>query len=88
MEPRLADKLSRLSKMLSRFPFVSTDDTYEFSEEFYGTFQEDGDIALTLKTSTGRISVQGWNEPQFRLVVVQRIRAKDRESALGKMYLR
>ncbi|KLU40174.1 MAG: hypothetical protein AA931_00595 [Peptococcaceae bacterium 1109] len=86
VEPRLADKLSRLSKMLSRFPFVSTDDTYEFSEEFYGTFQEDGDIALTLKTSTGRISVQGWNEPQFRLVVVQRIRAKDRESALGKMY--
>lgn len=86
VEFRLADKLSKLSKMISRFPFVSQEDTYEFTEEFHGTFQEEGDIICKLSTGSGRISVQGWNEPGFLLVVTQRIRAKDRETALGKMY--
>jgi len=86
VEYRLADKLSRLSKMISRFPFVSPEDVYEFSEEVEGTFRQDGDILCKLKTANGRIRVRGWTEPGFRLTVLQRVRAKDRDAALARMH--
>ena len=86
VEYRLADRLSKLSKMISRFPFVSQEDTYEFRQEFQGSFKQDGDIVCKLRTGNGRISVRGCSDPGFRLTVVQRIRAKDRETALSKLH--
>lgn len=85
-ELRLSDRLAKLSKMITRFPFVGQEDTYEFTEDYHGTFAENGDILCKLSTGSGRVTVRGWNEPGFRLRVTQRIRGKEREAALAKLY--
>src|SRR5690554_2998650 len=85
-EFRLSDKLAKISKMISRFPFVAQEDTFEFTEEFKGDLAHDGDIICKLNTGNGRVSVKGWNEPGYRLRIIQRIRAKDRETALTRLH--
>ena len=82
-ELRLSDRLAKLSKMITRFPFVGQEDTYEFTEDYHGTFAENGDILCKLSTGSGRVTVRGWNEPGFRLRVTQRIRGKS-GGCLGK----
>ncbi|NLM38851.1 MAG: DUF4097 domain-containing protein [Firmicutes bacterium] len=85
-ELRLSDRLAKLSKMITRFPFVGQEDTYEFTDDYHGSFVESGDILCKLSTGSGRVTVRGWNEPGYRLRVTQRVRAKERETALAKLH--
>lgn len=84
---RLTEKLSRLPKMLAKFPFIGQEETHEFIQEFRGSLSEEvTEIPIHLATSNGRITVNGWDEPGYRLMVIQRIRGRDRDGARDRLY--
>lgn len=88
LESGLAEQLANIPKLLSKIPFVSnmTDEVHEFVNEYSGTFAEAlNEIPIELVTTNGAITVEGWDQDHFKLVVTQRIRAKEREIALKKV---
>lgn len=76
----------KVGRILAKLPFIITGETFEFVTEYKGRFAADIlNIPIELKTANGSVNVEGWEEDYFQLVVTQRIRAKDRDSARAKM---
>lgn len=87
LEGGLGEKLQGIPKVLAKIPFVNviTEDNHVFQDCFYGSFQPDlAAIPVSLRTNNGSITVEGWDQERYKLVVTQKIRGKDRETALQK----
>lgn len=88
IEPGLSEKLSSLPKMLAKIPFVTgfSDETHKFVQEYTGKFSPElVDIVIDIQTLNGEIKAEGWDQEHYKLVVTQRIKAKERDLALEKV---
>lgn len=77
-----------LPRVLSKIPFLNNIaiDVHEFTQEYHGSFAADlTEIPISLSNINGSIMVEGWEQEGYKLVVKQRIKAKDRETALGRL---
>ena len=87
-ETGISEQLSNIQRWFTKLPFLGSiaNKVHEFVEEVEGSFAPDlEEIPILLKNVNGSIVVEGWDEDGFKLVVTQRIRAKDREAALDKV---
>lgn len=79
---RLTSLLSRLSETgLAGFLGFMGGPKHEFTEEIEGEFTAEGTVTLDLRTVNGRISVQGTDDPTYRLRMVKTIQHEDEEKA-------
>ena len=93
VEARLEDsgipeQLGNIQRWFTKLPFLSgmANETHEFTEEVEGSFAQGlAEIPVSLRTLNGSIVVEGWEGEGYKLVVTQRVRAKDRETALEKV---
>lgn len=88
MEGGLAEKLSGLPKLLSKIPFVTVigEESHVFEDEFSGTFKQDmPNIPVKLHTIYGGLTVEGWQQDRYKLVVKQKIPGKNRDTALQQV---
>ncbi len=84
----LSEQLSNLPRLLSKIPFLNTiaAEVHEFSQEYQGSFAPDlSEIPISLKNVNGSIVIEGWDQDTVKLVVTQKVKAKDREQALDKL---
>lgn len=87
-ESGLSEQLSNLPRLLSKIPFLNNiaNEVHEFSQEYEGTFVPDlPEIPITLKNVNGSIIVEGWDQDAVKLVVTQKVKAKERDQALDKL---
>ncbi len=86
LEGGLAEKLASLPRILAKIPFMAGTESHEFTQEFSGTFSSSHpEVPLRLSSANGPIMVEGWDQEHFKLVVIQKVRAKDRETARTKV---
>lgn len=57
---------------------------FEFPEEINGELPAEGEIKVNLTTRNGRVTVDTWDEPGFRLQVIRRVNAANEEEAKRK----
>ncbi|HHY75417.1 MAG TPA: DUF4097 domain-containing protein [Firmicutes bacterium] len=57
---------------------------YDFPEEIRGELPPEGEITVDMGTLNGRISLDVWDEPGYRLVVTRRVPAATEEEARSK----
>lgn len=79
LENNFGDKLSKLPKILSRVPFLGYEETQEFTRVIKGKVGSGEVIAMNMSNANGPIRVQGWDEDDYQLTVVQRLRGSDRD---------
>ncbi len=85
IEGGVGESLSRMGRMLSKLPFVSGEESYEMMREYSGQLRPgEWEVPISIHTANGRINVEGWEEEHYKIVVVQQVRAKDRDSARAK----
>ncbi|MDI9441949.1 MAG: DUF4097 family beta strand repeat-containing protein [Bacillota bacterium] len=84
----LSEKLVKLPKILTRIPFVGFEQAHEFTQVRRGpvTAEEGEVIPIALSNFNGPICVEGWSEDGWQLIVVQRIRGRDRETLRDHLY--
>lgn len=58
---------------------------FDFPEEIRGELPAEGEIKVDLSTRNGRIRLDSWDEPGYRLVVTRRVRAMTEEEARTKI---
>jgi hypothetical protein len=58
---------------------------FDFPEEIRGELPSEGELKVELTTRNGRISLDTWDEPGYRLVVNRRVRALTEEEAKTKV---
>ncbi len=58
---------------------------FDFPEEIKGELPPEGEIEVDLSTRNGRICLDSWDEPGYRLVVMRRVRAMTEEEARVKV---
>ena len=79
IEHNLGDKLSRLPKVLARIPFLGQGESQEFTSIVRGTVGAGEVIPIQIINASGSVHVQGWDEEEYQLTVVQRLRGGDQE---------
>lgn len=83
----LSEKLIKLPKIFAKFPFVNYEQAHEFTQVLRGQIAgEDQVIPIALDNFNGPIRVEGWPEDSWQLIVVQRLRGKDRDSLRGRLF--
>lgn len=83
----LSERLLKLPKILARFPFLGYEQAHEFTQVIRGQIDdEDSVIPIVLDNFNGPVRVEGWAEDGWQLVVVQRLRGKDRDSSRGRLF--
>lgn len=81
----VGETLSAVGRVLSRLPFVSGEESYEMTREYSGWFAQDAEeIPVAIETMNGRLLLEGWEQDHYKIIAVQRVRAKDRDSARAK----
>ncbi|HKM42828.1 MAG TPA: DUF4097 family beta strand repeat-containing protein [Limnochordia bacterium] len=86
LEHNVGDKLSKLPKVLARFPFFGSEESHEFSSITKGTVGPGEVIAVKIQNPNGSVRVAGWAEETYRLKIIQRLRGGDREVLSTRLF--
>ena len=86
IEHNLGDKLSRLPKVLARIPFLGQGESQEFTSIVRGTVGAGEVIPIQIINASGSVHVQGWDEEEYQLTVVQRLRGGDQELPSSRLF--
>ncbi|HBG02362.1 MAG TPA: hypothetical protein DDW87_12440 [Firmicutes bacterium] len=86
LEHNVSDKLTKLPKILARFPFFGYEESQEFTRVVRGKVGPGEVIPIDLSNVNGSIRVQGWSEEEYQLTVVQRLRGRDRELLRSRLF--
>ncbi len=86
IEHNLGDKLSKLPKVLARLPFIGQGERQEFTSVVRGKVGAGEFVPIEISNANGSIQVQGWEEDDYQLTVIQRLRGDDRELASSRLF--
>lgn len=86
LEQNVGDKLSKLPKILARFPFFGYEESQEFQSVVRGQVGPGEVIPIGFSNANGSIRVEGWSEDDYQLTVVQRLRGSDRELLSTRLF--
>ncbi|NLL47291.1 MAG: DUF4097 family beta strand repeat protein [Firmicutes bacterium] len=86
LEHSVGDKLSKLPKILAKFPFFGAEESHELTTVTKGMVGPGEVIGVRLKNPNGSIKVLGWSETGYELKMVQRLRGGERERLETRLY--
>ena len=86
LEQNVGDRLSRLPKILAKFPFLGYEESQEFTDVVKGQVGSGEVIAIGISNANGPIRVEGWSEDDYQLTMVQRLRGSDRELLRTRLF--
>lgn len=86
LEHTVGDKLTKLPKILARFPFIGYEESQEFTQVRQGTLGIGDVIPIKLSNANGPICLEGWSEDYYQLTVVQRLKGRDRELLRSQLH--
>lgn len=86
LEHTVGDKLTKLPKLLAKFPFLGFEESQEFTQVVRGLVGPGEVIPIELNNANGPVRLQGWTENYYQLTVVQRLKGRDRELLRSRLY--
>lgn len=86
LEHTVGEKLTKLPKILVKFPFLGFEETQEFTQVVRGPVGLGEVIPVELSNANGPIRLQGWSEDYYQLTVVQRLKGRDRELLRSRLF--
>lgn len=86
LEHSVGDKLGKLPRILSKFPFFGSEESQEFTGVSMGTVGPGEVIPVRIRNPNGSVRVTGWSEESYQLKMVQRLRGGDREALRTRLY--
>ncbi|HHW72072.1 MAG TPA: DUF4097 family beta strand repeat protein [Firmicutes bacterium] len=86
LEQTVSEKLTKLPKILGKFPFLGFEESQEFTQVVRGPVGPRDVVPINLSNVNGPIRVQGWSEDYYQLTIVQRLRGRDRELLRSRLY--
>lgn len=86
LEQSVGEKLTKLPRILVKFPFLGFEETQEFTKVVRGPVGEGAVLPVDLSNANGTIRLQGWSEDYYQLTVVQRLKGRDRDLLRSRLY--
>ncbi|HHT42994.1 MAG TPA: DUF4097 family beta strand repeat protein [Firmicutes bacterium] len=86
LEHNVSDKLTKLPKILAKFPFLGFEESQEFTQVVRGPVAAGDVISIDLSNVNGPLRLQGWSEDYYQLTLVQRLKGRDRELLRSRLY--
>ncbi|NMB01767.1 MAG: DUF4097 family beta strand repeat protein [Firmicutes bacterium] len=86
LEHTVGDKLTKLPKILAKFPFLGFEESQEFTQVVRGPVGLGEVLSIDLSNANGPIRLQGWSEDYYQLTVVQKLKGRDRELLRSRLY--
>ncbi|MCK9527021.1 MAG: hypothetical protein M0R49_13975, partial [Limnochordia bacterium] len=86
LEHNVGDKLSKLPKILARFPLFGYEESHEFKSVTKGTVGPGEVIPVKIHNPNGSLKLVGWSEDTYQLTMVQRLRGGDRDALRSRLF--